>query len=129
MEWVRKRCHEAPAKTVAVASISPRWASEVTRSASRALPIALGTLPRHRHASPHSPARALARGAYQHPQGIAHTGMGNARMQGQQSQERTVEGMATLGGARRSQSRRLAAEARHSGRLRGPLVTYTTPRR
>ena len=74
------------------------------------------------HASPHSPARALARGAYQRPQGIAHTGMGNARMQGQQSQGRTAEGMAILGGARRSQSRRLAAEACHSRRLRGPSV-------
>ena len=50
------------------------------------------------HASPHSPARALARGAYQRPRGIAHTGMGNARMQGQQSQGRTVEGMAIFGG-------------------------------
>ena len=74
-------------------------------------------------ASPHSPARALARGAYQRPQGIAHTGMGNARMQGQQSQGRTAEGMAILGGgARRSQSRRLTAEACHSGRSRGPSV-------
>ena len=49
-------------------------------------------------ASPHSPARALARGVYQRPQGIAHTGMGNARMQGQQSQGRTAEGMAIFGG-------------------------------
>ena len=49
-------------------------------------------------ATAHSPARALARGAYQRPQGIAHTGMGNARLQGQQSQERTVEGMAIFGG-------------------------------
>ena len=47
MKWERQRCHEAPAKTVAVVSLSPRWASEVTRSASRAFP-ALGTLPRHR---------------------------------------------------------------------------------
>ena len=38
MKWVRQRCHEAPAKTVVVASFSPRWASEVTRSASRSLP-------------------------------------------------------------------------------------------
>ena len=51
------------------------------------------------HASPHSPARALARAAYQRPQGIAHTGMGNARLQGQQSQGRTAEGMAIFGGA------------------------------
>ena len=79
------------------------------------------------HASPHSPARALARGAYQRPRGIAHTGMGNARMQGQQSQGRTVEGMAIFGGARRSQSRRLAAEACHNGRLRGPSVPYHSP--
>ena len=50
------------------------------------------------HASPHSPARALARGAYQRPQGIAHTGMGNARLQGQQSLGRTAEGMAIFGG-------------------------------
>ena len=42
MKWVRQRCHEAPAKTVAVASFSPRWASEVTRSASRSLPRSRG---------------------------------------------------------------------------------------
>src|SRR3989304_4649193 len=30
MKWVRQRCQEAPAKTVAIASLSPRWASEVT---------------------------------------------------------------------------------------------------
>ena len=43
-------------------------------------------------------AHALARCAYQRPKGITHTGMGNARLKGQQSQERTAEGMAIFGG-------------------------------
>ena len=30
MKWVRQRCQDAPANTVAIASLSPRWASEVT---------------------------------------------------------------------------------------------------
>ena len=90
MKRVRQRCHEAPAKTVAMASFSPRWASEVTRSAWRSLSLAPGTLPRHRP--------RLSPGRLSTPQGIAHTGMGNARMQGQQSQERTAEGMAIFGG-------------------------------
>ena len=61
-------------------------------------PPLLGPYRATAHASPHSPARAVARGAYQRPQGIAHTGMGNARLQGQQSQGRTAEGMAIFGG-------------------------------
>ena len=97
MKWVRQRCHEAPAKTVAVASFSPRWASEATRPASRVPPLS-GPYRATAHASPHSLARAVARGVYQLPHGIAHTGMGNARMQGQQSQGRTGEGTAIFGG-------------------------------
>ena len=57
---------------------------------------ALGTYRATAHATAHSPARALARGAYQRP---AHTGMGNASLQGQQSQGRTVEGNGYLRGA------------------------------
>ena len=38
MKWVRQRCLEAPAKTVAVASLSPRWASEANSSASCSFP-------------------------------------------------------------------------------------------
>ena len=130
MKWVRQRCHEAPAKTVAVASFSPRWASEVTRSASHSLPTLSGPYRATAHASPHSPARALARGAYQRPQGIAHTGMGNARLQGGSNRKEGRQRVwLSLGGALRSQSRRLAAEARHSGRLRGPSVPWAIRRR
>ena len=48
MKWVQQRCHEAPAKTVAVASFSLRWASEVTISTPRTPSPAPGPLSRHR---------------------------------------------------------------------------------
>ena len=64
----------------------------------RARSPALGTLPRHRPRLSPLPRPRLSPRAYQRPQGIAHTGMGNARLQGQQSQGRTAEGMAIFGG-------------------------------
>ena len=66
----------------------------------RARSPALGTLPRHRPRLSPLPRPRLSprRLSTQRPQGIAHTGMGNAWMQGQQSQGRTVEGMAIFGG-------------------------------
>ena len=56
--------------------------------------------------------------------------MGNARLQGQQSQERDGRGYGYLWGAPGGLSPAvLAAEARHSGRLRGAIGTHTIRRR
>ena len=117
MSWVRQRCHEAPAKTVAVASFSPPWASEVTRSASRALPRSAGPYRATAHASPHSPAPRLSpRRLSTPPRNRPHRD-GQREDAGAAIARKDGRGYGYLWGApRRSQSRRLAAVPRHSHR-------------